>query len=82
VGANYQALSGLPRDRTLSTALTQGTITTLTMENRGTYRADFISLLSLRADKGIRFSGHRASFVAEVHNVLNSSAGHFHNGRS
>ena len=45
------------------------------MENRGTYRADFISLLSLRADKGIRFSGHRASFVAELHNVLNSSAG-------
>ena len=32
-------------------------------------------LLSLRADKGVRFSGHRASFVAELHNVLNSSAG-------
>ena len=45
------------------------------MENRGAYRADFISLLSLRADKGVRFSGHRASFVAELHNVLNSSAG-------
>ena len=34
-----------------------------------------LNLLSLRADKGVRFSGHRASFVAELHNVLNSSAG-------
>ena len=29
----------------------------------------------MRADKGVRFSGHRASFVVELHNVLNSSAG-------
>jgi len=29
----------------------------------------------LRADKGVRFAGHRASFVAELHNVLNSHAG-------
>jgi hypothetical protein len=74
LGANYQALSGLPRDRSLSVGLAQGTATEL-VEQRGAYRADFISLLSLRADKGVRFAGHRASFVAELHNVLNSSAG-------
>jgi len=74
LGANYQALSGLPIDRTLSIPFSQGT-SSLRMESRGTYRADFLNLLSLRADKGFRFSGHRAAFVAELHNVLNSSAG-------
>jgi hypothetical protein len=75
LGANFQALSGLPIDRTLSVPLSQGTAS-LRVESRGTYRADNLTLLSLRADK--RFSlggGHRASFVAELHNVLNSSAG-------
>ena len=46
------------------------------MEPRGTYRADFLNLLSLRADKSFRLNGsRRASIIAEVHNVLNSSAG-------
>jgi hypothetical protein len=74
VGANFQTLTGLPIDRTLSVPLSQGT-SSLRVESRGTYRADNLNLLSLRADKGFRFSGHRASFVAELHNVLNSSAG-------
>jgi hypothetical protein len=75
VGANYQALSGLPRDRRLNVAFTQGT-RALPMEQRGIYRADFLNLLSLRADKSFRISGpRRASFVAELHNVLNSSGG-------
>lgn len=75
VGANYQALSGLPRDRNLSVPLTQGT-TSFQVEPRGTYRADFLNLLSIRADKSFRFGrGHRVAFVAEVHNVLNTDAG-------
>jgi len=74
VGANYQALSGLPIDRTLTVGLSQGS-RAIPVEERGTYRASTLSLLSLRADKGVRFNGHRASFVAELHNVLNSSAG-------
>src|SRR5262249_11239781 len=53
VGANYQALSGLPRDRVLSVPFAQGTAN-LRMESRGTYRADNLSLLSVRADKGFR----------------------------
>jgi hypothetical protein len=33
-------------------------------------------LLSLRADKSVRLGGSsRASFIAELHNALNSSAG-------
>jgi hypothetical protein len=75
VGANYQALSGLPRDRSLSVPFAQGTAT-IRVEPRGTYRADFLSLLSLRADKGFNLGrGHRASVIAELHNALNSSAG-------
>ena len=46
------------------------------MDPRGTYRASFLNLLSLRADKGFRINGsRRVSFVAELHNVLNSDAG-------
>jgi Carboxypeptidase regulatory-like domain len=75
VGANFQALSGLPRDRRLNVTFTQGT-RALPVEERGTYRADFLNLLSLRADKHFNIGGgRRASFVAELHNALNSSAG-------
>ncbi len=74
LGANYQALSGLPIDRTLTVPFAQGS-RSVPVEPRGTYRASTLSLLSLRADKGVRFGGHRAAFVAELHNVLNSSAG-------
>jgi carboxypeptidase family protein len=74
-GANYQALSGLPRDRNLSVAFSQGTIN-MRVEPRGTYRSDNLNLLSLRAEKGFRFNAsNRASFIVELHNALNSSAG-------
>jgi len=73
LGANYQALSGLPRDRRLSVATPSST--NYEVENRGTYRFDFLNLLSLRADKSVRISGaSRVSFIAELHNVLNSHA--------
>jgi len=75
VGANFQALSGLPRDRNLSVAFAQGTAN-IRVEPRGTYRADMLKLLSLRADKSFRIHGPaRASVVVELHNALNSSAG-------
>jgi carboxypeptidase family protein len=75
VGANFQSLSGLPVDRLLSVTFSQGTAN-LRMEPRGTYRADTLSLLSLRADKSFRLHGSsRASVVVELHNALNSSAG-------
>ena len=75
IGANYQALTGLPYDRTLNIAFSTGT-TAFRMEPRGTYRADTLSLLSLRGDKSFHLgAGYRASFIVELHNVLNSSAG-------
>ncbi len=75
LGANFQALSGLPRDRRINLALTQGT-TQVLADPRGTYRSDFMNLLSLRADKSFRVGpAQHVSFVAEVHNALNSSAG-------
>jgi hypothetical protein len=76
LGANFQSLSGLPRERTLSvTSFAQGT-QTLRMEPRGTYRADTLNLLSLRGDKSFRTGGtSRASVIVELHNALNSSAG-------
>jgi hypothetical protein len=75
LGGNYQALSGLPRDRVLSVTLVQG-IQNLLVEPRGTYRSDSLNLVSLRADKGFRINGpRRVSVIAEVHNLINSSAG-------
>jgi hypothetical protein len=75
LGANYQALSGLPIERALSVSFTQGTAN-LRVDPLGTNRADFLSLLSLRADKSFRIGGgHRASVNVELHNLLNSSAG-------
>ena len=75
VGANFQSLVGLPRDRVLSIPFTQGTAS-FRVEPRGTYRADTLNLMSLRADKSFRLGmGHRASVIAELHNVFNTSAG-------
>jgi hypothetical protein len=74
-GANFQLLSGLPRDRNLSVAYAQGTANTR-VAPRGAYRADQLKLLSLRADKSFRIHGaRRLSVIAELHNALNSSAG-------
>ncbi|MBI3493425.1 MAG: TonB-dependent receptor [Acidobacteria bacterium] len=80
VGANYQALSGLPRDRNLTVNFAQGS-SAIRVEPRGTYRGATLNLLSLRADKSFRINGsRRASFVAELHNALNSSADQFNIG--
>ena len=74
LGANYQALSGLPRDRTLSVTTPSSTV--YLVENRGTYRQDYLGLLSLRAEKRFAFNGqHAFSVIGEVHNALNSHAG-------
>jgi hypothetical protein len=74
VGGNFQSLSGLPNDRVLSITYSQGTASTR-VEPRGTYRADNLNLLSLRADKTFNLGmGNRIGLVAELHNVLNSSA--------
>jgi hypothetical protein len=75
LGANFQALSGLPIDRNLSVPFAQGTAN-IRVEPRGTYRADNLNLLSLRADKSFTIHGSRRASVAfEVHNVTNSHAG-------
>jgi hypothetical protein len=75
LGLNYQALSGLPIDRTINAGLNQGSTTTRA-DIRGTYRADFLNLMSFRGDKAFTFGGHhRASIIAEIHNLLNTSAG-------
>ena len=56
IGANFQALSGLPFDRTLTVALAQGS-RNIAVDPRGTYRATSLNLLSLRGDKSFRFNG-------------------------
>lgn len=74
VGLNYQGLSGLPFDRTFRAALTQGS-TTVRAEPRGTYRADFLNLLSLKVDKAFELHRHaRVSAFFEVHNLTNTNA--------
>ncbi|MGE5244351.1 MAG: carboxypeptidase regulatory-like domain-containing protein [Betaproteobacteria bacterium] len=75
LGANFQALSGLPRDRRIVLPLKQGS-TTVLAEPRGTYRSDTLSLLSLRADKSFHVDARRrVGVILELHNALNSSAG-------
>src|SRR5262249_54746825 len=56
LGANFQSLVGLPIDRTLTVGFTQGS-RNIGVDPRGTYRADTLNLLSLRADKGFHFGG-------------------------
>jgi hypothetical protein len=74
VGANFQSLSGLPRDRNLTVGFLQGSAS-VRVDPRGTYRYDTLNLLSLRGDKSFRLgAGHRASVVVELHNVLNTSS--------
>jgi hypothetical protein len=74
VGVNYQALSGLPTDRNFRQTLVQGA-TTVRAEPRGTYRADFLNLLSLKLDKTFRVHRHAGiSGFLEVHNLLNTNA--------
>jgi len=74
VGVNYQGLSGLPFDRTFRATLAQGS-TTVRAEERGTYRTDFLNLLSLKVDKTFELHRHaRLSAFAEVHNLTNTNA--------
>ena len=74
VGANYQALTGLPTNRDFRRTLRQGS-TTVRAEARGTYRNDFLNLLSLKGDKVFRFGDRtRISAFVELHNVLNTNA--------
>ena len=75
IGANYQALSGLPRDRTLTRAARAG------LAQHSGRGARHLSLrppqpaLAARR-QGVPLHGsRRASFIGEVHNVLNSNAG-------
>src|SRR5207244_3451653 len=74
IGTIYQGLSGLPRDRTFRATLRQGS-TTVLAEERGTYRADFVNLVSLSADKRVRLRhGARIALRLELHNVTNSNS--------
>ena len=74
VGINYQGLSGLPTDRTFRASLAQGS-TTVRADPRGTYRADFLNLFSVKADKTFQLLRHASvSGFLEVHNLLNTNA--------
>jgi len=74
LGVNYQGLSGLPFDRTFRATLAQGS-TTVRAEPRGTYRADFLNLLSVKIDKAFDLHRHaRVSTFLELHNLTNTNA--------
>jgi hypothetical protein len=76
VGFNYQALTGLPTNREFRTyePMRQGTVT-VRAETRGTYRNDFLNLMSLKLDKTIRFGKQTSiSGFVEAHNLLNTNA--------
>ena len=71
---NYQYLTGMPVDREFRASLRQGS-TTIRAEERGTYRADAMNLLSFRANKRFELGGgHGLSGFFELHNALNTNA--------
>lgn len=74
IGSNYQALSGVPVDRTYRRSLTQGSVTIRT-EERGTYRQDVQQLLALKVDRPFKIGRTRIGTFLELHNMLNSNAG-------
>ena len=74
VGANYQALTGVPFDRQYRRSLTQGSIT-VRAEQRGVYRQDDVHLLALKVDRPFRIGRSRLGAFVELHNLLNSNAG-------
>ena len=64
----------MPLDRTFRAALAQGS-TTVRAEPRGTYRADFLNLMSLKVEKAFQLHRHaRVSAFFEVHNLTNTNA--------
>jgi carboxypeptidase family protein len=74
LGVNYQYLTGMPTDREFRGSLKQGS-TTIRAEERGTYRADPMNLLSFRANKRFKLGGaHAVSGFFELHNLLNTNA--------
>jgi hypothetical protein len=74
LGVNFQALSGYTTDRTISLPLSQGS-TTLRTDPPGTYRTDFMNLLSVRANKRFKLAGtSRLNGFIEFHNLLNTNA--------
>jgi hypothetical protein len=74
LGANYQALSGVPLDRTYRRSLAQGSVT-VRADKRGTYSQDSMQLLALKVDRPFRFGRARLGAFVELHNLLNSNAG-------
>jgi hypothetical protein len=74
VGVNLEAISGAPYDRTFRATLSQGS-TTVTADPRGTYRADFQNLFSIKLDRRFKVGRLRLDGFLEGHNLLNSSAG-------
>lgn len=74
LGVNYQYLTGMPTDREFRASLLQGS-TTIRAEERGTYRADAMNLLSFRANKRFKLAGTTSlSGFFELHNALNTNA--------
>jgi hypothetical protein len=73
-GANYQALSGMPVDRTYRRSLTQGSIT-IRADQRGTFRADSQQLVALKFDRPFTIGRMKVGAFVEFHNLLNSNAG-------
>lgn len=74
LGANFQAVSGKPIDRTYRRSLTQGTVT-VRAEERGVYREESLRLLALKIDRPFKIGAARLGAFVELHNLLNSNAG-------
>jgi outer membrane receptor protein involved in Fe transport len=74
VAANYSAQAGWPYARTINVSLPNSGSNTFFSQDLSNNRADTISLLNLRLDKGITISRFKITAMFDLFNVLNTNA--------
>ncbi len=74
VAANYSAQAGWPYARTINVSLPNSGSNTFFLQNLSNSRADTISVLNLRLDKGITINRFKITAMFDLFNVLNTNA--------
>ncbi len=74
LAANYSAQAGWPYARTINVSLPNSGSNTFFSEDLSNNRADTISTLSLRIDKGIQIKRFKVTAMFDLFNVLNTNA--------
>jgi hypothetical protein len=74
VAANYSAQAGWPYSRTINVSLPNSGSNTFFLTDLSNNRADTISYLNLRLDKGITINRFKITAMLDLFNVMNTNA--------